>query len=248
MRIKINLLSQPFISIPIDYNYNIYITLRRILFDYLSAAKPKLFNRYKKAFPDFTFSQLMIPERKVELGFIEITGSYLSFYVSSGDDTFMEYLAKAVNQVGEFPVHNKIFKLKKIEVIEPPEFLPEMKFRMLSPLLLVRLKGDKVVFVRPEDSDLDDIFSSRLAARYNDLFKGNYAGKDIKIRLDQGYVERKKSLTRLLTIRNINFKTIFAPFTLKGAVDLIAFAYHNGIGEKTHFGLGMIEALEEDNI
>jgi hypothetical protein len=38
-----------------------------------------------------------------ELGFIEITGAYLSFYVSSGDDAFIEYLAKAVNQVGEFP-------------------------------------------------------------------------------------------------------------------------------------------------
>lgn len=245
MRIKINLLSQPFISIPIDYNYNIYITLRRILFDYLSAAKPKLFNRYKKTFPDFTFSQLMIPERKIELGFIEITGAYLSFYVSSGDDTFIEYLAKAINQVGEFPIHNKTFKLKKTEVLESPEFLSEMKFRMLSPLLLVRLKGDKVVFVRPEDSDLDEIFSSRLVEKYNTLSRANYSRQDIKIRLDQGYVERKKSLTRLLTIRNINYKTIFAPFTLSGEVDLIKFAYDSGIGEKTQFGLGMIEAVED---
>ncbi len=245
MRIKINLLSQPFISIPIDYNYNIYITLRRILFDFLGAAKPKLFNRYKKTFPDFTFSQLMIPERKVELGFIEIISTYLSFYVSSSDDTFIQYLAKAVNYVSEFPVHNKIFKLKKIEVIEPPEFLPEMKFRMLSPLLLVKLKNNMAVFIRPEDCDLDEIFSSRLVEKYNTLSRANYSRRDIKIQLDQDYVERKKNLTRLLTIRNINYKTIFAPFSLRGAVDLIEFAYHNGIGEKTHFGLGMIEPVEE---
>lgn len=244
MRIKINLLSQPFISIPIDYNYNIYIALRRVLFDYLSNVKPKLFNRYKKNFPDFTFSQLMIPERKIELGFIEITGNYLSFYVSSMDDDFIEYLAKAINQVGEFSIHNKSFKLKKIEVIEPPGFLPEMKFRMLSPLLLVKLKANQAVFVRPGDSDLDEVFSSRLAAKYNILFKTNYSSKDIHIQLDQGYIERKKNLTRLLTIRNINYKTIFAPFTLRGAMDLIKYAYHNGIGDKTQFGLGMIEAVE----
>jgi CRISPR-associated endoribonuclease Cas6 len=221
------------------------MTLRRMLFDYLSAAKPKLFNRYKKTFPDFTFSQLMIPERKIELGFIEITGAYLSFFVSSMDDDFIQYLAKAINQVGEFPIHNKIFKLKKIEVVEPPEFVPEMNFRMLSPLLLVKLKANQAVFVRPGDSDLGEIFSSRLAANYNTLFKTNYSSKDIHIQLDQGYVERKKNLTRLLTIRNINYKTIFAPFTLRGAVDLIKFAYDNGIGDKTQFGLGMIEAVEE---
>ncbi|HLP48417.1 MAG TPA: CRISPR-associated endoribonuclease Cas6 [Candidatus Kapabacteria bacterium] len=245
MRIKINLLSQPAIAIPIDYNYNIYMTLRRYLFDYLSAAKPKLLNRYKKTLPDFTFSQLMIPGRKVELGFIEITGTYLSFYVSSCDDSFIEYLARAVNRVGEFPVHNKKFKLKKIEVIDPPQFSAGMNFRMLSPLLLVRLKDDKVVFVRPGDNDLNEIFSTRLAAKYNALFKTNYTGKDIVIQLDQGYIERKKNLTRLLTIHNIDYKTIFSPIRLIGAADLIKFAYDNGIGEKTQYGLGMIETVED---
>lgn len=243
MRIKINLLSQPPVSIPIEYNYNIYLGLRKVMFDFVGANKPKLFNKYKKIFPEFTFSQLMIPVRNIEYGFIEITGTYLSFFVSSIDDTFMEYLVKAFNHAGEFSVHNKTFKLKKIEIVEDPEFFSEMKFRMLSPLLLIKEVNGKAVFVRPEDSDLDDIFSRQLVEKYNTLYRTGYESKQIKFELDQDYLERRKSLTRLLTIRNINYKTIFAPFHLKGETDLIKFAYTGGIGVKTNYGLGMIDIV-----
>jgi len=243
MRIKINLLSQAPVSIPIEYNYNIYLGLRKLMFDFVGSDKPKLFNKYKKAFPEFTFSQLMIPGRKIEYGFIEITGTYLSFFVSSVDDTFMEYLVKAFNHAGVFSVHNKIFKLKKIEVVEDPGFLPEMKFRMLSPLLLIKRVNGKAVFVRPEDGDLGDIFSRQLVGKYNTLYRTGYESNRVTFELDQDYLERRKSLTRLLTIRNINYKTIFAPFHLKGETELIKFAYTNGIGAKTNYGLGMIDVV-----
>lgn len=243
MRIKINLLSQPPASVPIEYNYNIYLGLRKLVLEFVTANKPKLFGKYKKTFPEFTFSQLMIPERKIELGFIEITGSFFSFFVSSLDDTFMEYLVKALNKAGEFSVHNKSFKIKKIEMVDLPEFSPEMKFRMLSPLLLIREEGRKAVFVRPDDGNLNDIFSSQLVEKYNTLYRTAFTPKQIRIELDQEYLERKKSQTRLLTIRNINYKTIFSPLYLKGEVELIKFAYINGIGAKTHYGLGMIDTI-----
>lgn len=241
MRIKINLTSQPSTSIPIDYNYNLYLCLRRKVLNYVDTNKPKLFNRYKKAFPEFTFSQLMIPDRKIELGYIEITGKYLSFFLSSVDVTFMEYLVKAVNFAGEFVIHEKTFALKKVEVMEDPEFSSGMKFRMLSPLLLIKTDGKKVNFIRPDDGDLGEVFSARLVEKYNTLYRAAYSAKDIHFRLDQDYLERKKNLTRLLTIRNVNYRTIFAPFYLEGEVDLIKFAYNNGIGDKTHYGLGMFE-------
>ena len=79
--------------------------------------------------------------------------------------------------------------------------------------------------------------------KYNTLFRTGYESKQIKFALDQDYLERGKSLTRLLTIRNINYKTIFSPFHLKGETDLIKFAYTNGIGAKTNYGLGMIDVV-----
>jgi CRISPR/Cas system endoribonuclease Cas6 (RAMP superfamily) len=77
--------------------------------------------------------------------------------------------------------------------------------------------------------------------KYNTLYRASFSRKDIVFRLDQDYRERGKNLTRLLTIRNINYRTIFSPFFLEGEEKLIKFAYNNGIGDKTHYGLGMFE-------
>ncbi|MCP4153791.1 MAG: CRISPR-associated endoribonuclease Cas6, partial [bacterium] len=213
------------------------------LFDFLSANKPKLYNKYKKHFPLFTFSQLMIPSRRIEFGFINITGNYLSFFVSSVDETFLEYLAKAMNSSGDFSVHSKKFRLKKIDFIEEPEFSTKMKFRMLSPLLIITRENNKARFLRPDDDDLNEEFSTQLANQCNELYQTHFKPGDIKLTLDQSYIERKKTLTRLLTIRNINYKTIFAPIWLEGEKELIRFAYNNGIGAKTQYGLGMIDAV-----
>jgi CRISPR-associated endoribonuclease Cas6 len=243
MRIKINLSAGNDVSIPIEYNYNIYLNTRKTLFDYLQTNKPKLFSRYKKSFPDFTFSQLMIPERKIETGFIQILGNFFSIYFSSVDDTFVEYLVKAFNLQKSFQVYNHAFQLKKIEILDEPVFEPEMRFKMLSPLLLISVKDGKPYFMRPGDIDLSDVFASMLVKEYNKTYNAGFQPSQIRLILDQDYVERKKVITRFVTIRNINYKTIFCPITLKGEPDLTRFAYRNGIGDKTNYGLGMIETL-----
>lgn len=244
MRIKISLIAEPGTAIPIEYNYNIYLSLKKLLLDFLLEHKPRLAQKYKQSLPDFTFSQLMIPDRKIELGFIEIIGSYLSFFLSALDADFMEYIIKGLNQAGVFTVHEKTFQLKKVEIVEEPIYEEEMKFRMLSPLLLVKLDQKKPVFIRPEDSELNTFFAWHLADKYNKRYKSAFSSADIHFQLDQNYLERKRSISRLLTIRNVNYKTIFAPFSLRCPLELLRFAYNNGIGEKTQFGLGMIESAD----
>ena len=243
MRIKINLAVDSNVSIPIEYNYNIYLNIRKTLFEFLQSHKPKLYNKYKKKFPSFTFSQLMIPKREIELGFIIIKGNFLALFVSSIDETFMEYLVKSFNHQKKFPIHNRTFKLMKIEIIAEPEFKAEMQFRMLSPLVLIKEENGKIRFVRPGDSDLSDIFAAQLVGDYNRYYQGNFLTSDIKLIPDQDYLQRKKTLTKLITIRNIHYKSIFSPFILKGEIDLTRFAYNNGIGAKTHYGFGMIDTV-----
>ncbi|MCP4218087.1 MAG: CRISPR-associated endoribonuclease Cas6 [bacterium] len=244
MRIKVSLKAVSGTSIPIEYNYNMYLGIRKLLFNFLSMKKPKLAGNYKKGFPDFTFSQLMIPDRNIEYGFIEISGNYLSFFASSIDDVLMEYMVRAINAAGEFSVHGKRFSLRKVELLEEPVFQAEMKFRMMSPLLLIKQEGKSIVFIRPEDSDLNDIFRNQLVKKYNKIHGTRFKPDDITIFPDQSYLECKRNMTRLLTIRNINYKTIFVPFMLRGDEELIRFAYINGIGSKTQYGLGMIDIIQ----
>lgn len=244
MRIKINLSAPDNVAIPIEYNYNIYQNIRKNLFEYLGSQKPKLFSKYKKAFPTFTFSQLMIPERTIEPGFIHIKGNYFSLFLASADEIFMEYLVKSIALQGRFQIFTHTFPLKKLEILTDPEFTQEMRFKMLSSLLLIKMEDNKPHFLRPEDSDLNDIFAHHLVTRYHERQPGKYSPEDIKFSLDQDYMQRKPVLTKSITVRNINYKTIFCPFSLKGEPDLIQFAYHHGIGDNTHYGFGMIEIVE----
>ena len=243
MRIKINLSAENDVSIPIEYNYNIYLNLRKTLLEFLQLNKPKLYNKFKKEFPGFTFSQLMIPERKVEPGFITIQGNFLALFISSVDDSFMEYLVKAIGHKNVFPITTRGFPVKKIEILEEPEFREEMSFKMLSPLLLMKKENNKIRFIRPGDSDLNEVFTAHLAEAYKKEYQKECPSTDIKIMPDQNYLQRKKVLTRLITVRNVHYKTIFCPIRLKGSSELIRFAYTNGIGAKTNYGFGMLEVI-----
>lgn len=241
MRIKINLASGNDVSIPIEYNYNIYLNIRKTVLAFLQEQKPKLANKYKREFPRFTFSQLMIPERVVETGFIRVMGNYMSLMASSADDAFIEYLVKAVNWKKSFTIYNRTFPLKKVEVLEEPDFSSPMRFKMLSPLLLIKEEDGSAVYLRPWDSDVNEVFAAQLVECYNRTGEGPFRTSDIKLELDQEYAARKKNLTKLFTIRSVHYKTIFSPLSLTGEEALIRFAYHNGIGFKTNFGFGMIE-------
>ncbi len=242
MRIKINLISKVGVSIPFDYNYNIYLYFRKVLFDYFKINKPKFIIRYKNNFPDFTFSQLMIPKREIEPGFIKIKSDYFSIFVSSIDNKFIEYLTKALYTRKEFQIFDKSFKIRKIDIIEEPEFTSPMKFKMISPLFLAKKEGKKVRFIRPEDSDLNECFGIELIKNKKKHFTGKIDQNAIKFSIDQNYMEKNKRMSRFFTIRNVNYKTILAPFFLEGDIELIKFAYESGIGSKTHYGFGMIES------
>jgi len=243
MRIKLNLKTGGNIAVPIEYNYNVYTNIRKVLFDYLSQNKPKLLAKYKKNLPNFTFSQLMIPERKIEPGFIKVKGNFLAIFIASVDEQFMEHLAKAINLQKEFHLFDHNLQLKKLEILDDPEFTEQMRFKMLSPLLLVKVENRKPRFVRPEDSDLGDVFATHLTGNYNAHHETHFRPSEVKFAPDQNYIERKRTLTKAITIRNVHYKTIFCPFLLEGPPEIIKFAYHNGIGTNTHYGFGMIEAV-----
>jgi len=243
MRIKINLITEKEALISFDYNYNIYLNIRKVLFNYLKKNKPKYLSKYKNNFPNFTFSQLMIPRRTIQPGFIKVDSNYFSIFISSVDNVFMEYLIKALYSAKAFPIFTNNFSIRKIDIIEPPEFFSPMKFKMLSPLFLAKRERDKIVFLKAEDSDLNEYFVKELMENRKKYFTEKVIQSSIKLTVDQNYLEVRKKTSRFFTIRNINYKTILVPFMLEGDIDLIKFAYDNGIGSKTYYGFGMIEPV-----
>lgn len=244
MRIKIHFLVAPGYIVPIEYNYNIYLNLRGVLLDYLKQKKPKLAAQYKKKFPEFTFSQLMVPHRQIELGFIKVLGNFMSLFVSAVDGAFVENLIQALYFQRDFRIFQTVVTVQKIEILEEPHFSEEMHFKMYSPLLLMQQSERKVHFVRPDDGNLNEVFRANLLERFARVYPGG-PEREVRIQLNQDYLENKKVKTKLTTIRGIHYKSILSPFVLKGDTELIRFAYQGGIGDKTHYGFGMIEVRDD---
>lgn len=245
MRIKINFALERQIRIPIEYNYHLYLALRRTLFAYLRRHEPGLLQSYKLDFPAMTFSQLLIPQRRVEYGFINIESHYLSMLVGSPEERFIEMLAAAVQDRGRFSIYRHQLGVSKIQILEEPYFSPVMKWKLLSPFVLARREKGRVSFARPGDADLSSLLAASLISRYGRLLKRRLGPDEISITLNQDYSRSHKNLTKLISVRNIHYKAIHCPFTLKAPMEIIRPAYAGGIGEKPHYGFGMIELANQ---
>ncbi len=247
MRIKIGLKAVSGTVIPIEYQYALYLGLRRLLFAHLKVKKPKAASQYKRKLPDFTFSQLQIPQRRVETGLIHIDSPYFSISLSSDDDRLVEHLLLALPAAGNLAFFGRKFPIAKVEVIEDPEFTTgELRGRMTSPMLLARHQDGKVQFLTPHSPDLNAVFTSELLTRYSQTQGAMPAVREVRFDLDQGYLARAKSVTRLITVRGTHFRLIWCPFTLQAAPEVLRFAYRAGLGERRQYGFGMFELLGGD--
>jgi CRISPR-associated endoribonuclease Cas6 len=240
-RIKIGFTVEAPSTLALDYNYSLYLGLRRILFAFLNERQPRQMAAYKKELPPFTFSQLMIPRRRIELGLLHIESRFLSLQVSSPESAFLDCLIQAFYLSPRLKLLGRPFTAHKVEVIEEPGFADGKRFRMLSPLVLLQRHGNQVRFIGPEDGDLSMRFAESLSSRMRLATGAAPAPSQIHFALNAEYLREKRRVDKLITLRGIHYKAIMAPFSLQAPEAALRFAYQAGIGDKNAFGFGMIE-------
>ncbi len=233
--------SEDKLKITFNYNLDIYIELMRCVQQFLSNMEEVFEPALTTETKEFTFSHLMFPNRSIEKGHIVADTGYFSLYISSVNRTFIKTLEGALKSCSEFRIQNQRVIVSNISVIKEPQFSEEMKFRMLSPALFAVRRGRKVIFLKPGDKAFSSVFEEKLLEAWSMIYKSSCEGR-VKITLDEEYM-KKANVTKLLNIDGVNYRTILAPFSLSGSVDLIRFAYRNGIGDKNRFGLGMIDTV-----
>jgi CRISPR-associated endoribonuclease Cas6 len=239
-RIKIGFAAAAPLTLPLDYNYSLYLGLRRTLFAFLQERQPRLAAAYKKGLPPFTFSQLLVPRRRVELGLLHIDSRFLGLQVSSPDSAFIDHLTQALYRAPRLKLLDRVFTAHKLEPVEEPDWNGGV-FRMLSPLVLIVRQGNKARFVRADDPDLGVRFAENLAARLRTAAGTAHDAAKVSFALDAGYVQARGNVAKLITVHGVHYKAIMAPFSLHAPAALLRFAYQAGIGDKTQFGFGMIE-------
>ncbi len=244
-RIRIGFTVAAPLTLPLNYNYSLYLGLRRTLFAFLQERHPRIAAAYRKALPPFTFSQLLVPRRRVELGLLHIDSRFLSLQLSSPDAPLIDYLTQALQREPRLRLLGRVFTAHQAEPLEDAG-TGGGGFRMLSPLVLTVRQGNRARFVRAEDPDLGVRFAENLVARLRTHGGPVLPPATVDFSLDAAYLRQKGHVAKLITVHGVHYKAIMAPFALYAPAPLLRFAYQSGIGDKTQFGFGMIERSGDD--
>ena len=243
--------------LPINYQYE----LASWLYKTIHFANPGFsdwlhqngYSYENKRFKHFTFSNLNIPQRKVQSDRIVLLNGKARLLVSFSVNKSLQTFIYGMFQKQAFTLGDKKsqvqFEIRQVESLPEPLFKPEKKytFQALSPIC-VSVQGDDnahAQYLSPDDPRFEQGLSSNLRNKFASLFgTENLNGDSLKMRLHgvQGpksrLVKIKADTTQQSFIRGYTFR-----FTLEGSARLIRMAYNAGIGEKNSLGFGCIEEV-----
>lgn len=145
-------------------------------------------------------------------------------------------------------------RIKQVETLPLPSFEKEMKFRLLSPIVLSTVRdkesGPYQYYFRHSDdvNEINRVLNQNLKNKYELIYSKIYEGSGIILCWDEKYIERKlsenKRLTKKISVvkkgeRPVEIIGIEVPFTLTGDIELMKIGYDCGFGEKNSIGFGL---------
>jgi CRISPR-associated endoribonuclease Cas6 len=261
MRIRITLRDRELISyLPINTNYYLSKLLDAIITKhqtYLEALIPNRFQNGRK-FDLYTFSQLIIPNRRIEHRRIAVYSPVLYWYISSPYYQFISILAREFRIRRRIKIAENFYMVSKFHFLKQPSFSSgNDKFTCLSPISLTRdnnfkLGGKRSLdnFLLPHDAEYlnrlkDDTFN-KLARITN----GQIYFKKFSLEFDKDYIERKNNkISKLIAIEknkkmNHYIRAVLAPFHISTTPDILKLIYDTGLGSFTTMGFGMIQRID----
>ena len=251
MRLRVELNSQKnLFSLPLAYNHH----LASFIYHSLSLASPSyssfLHQEGYQRFKFFTFSQLLIPERKIQ-GERLIGRPPLTFLVSSPFAEFLVNFVSGLLKQSEIKLCGETFTLSRVEVLPEPEFHQEMTFSCLSPLVVsrgVKKEGKlRAEYVGFDDHDFPRLMQRNLLRKYLAWKGSEPPDSSLDFKFDLDYVKKRGGeVYRLVDFKGTKIKGIMAPFKVWGSSELIRLGYEAGFGEKNSLGFGMVETIQRE--
>lgn len=241
-------------TLPVNYQFELGSWFYRMinkenspLYAYLVSAG---YVKADEPFQSFVFSQLMVPDRKIEGDRLMIQCERVGLIFSTiPDESLIPFVTEAF-QDARFMLGDRIsqvsFHIEKVEVLPEPEFTDKMTFKTLSPLhLSVKIRGRKnELFLSPEHPEYAQFFFENLHQKYKSLSGHDHphdplAGK-FKLRSP---VSQKGVTIQAGTPGQNKLIGYQLRFRLQADPALIRAGYYLGFGKKNHFGFGCCENL-----
>jgi CRISPR-associated endoribonuclease Cas6 len=253
MRIKLNLsFVGPDRRLPLNSNYFQTALIYNILNSSSSEYSAFLHDRGyvfegHKRFKFFTYSQFMAPRKKIEGEDLICLSREIYWYISSPIAEFVQHLVLGLFEHHEVNLREARLRMESAEAVPEPTFTPEMKFSLLSPMVVstVRETENTACYIRPEESEaFSEGVRKNLVSKYQTLFGRLPESEALELRFDRDYITKKSGkISRLVTIRETQVKGVMAPFMVAGSTELIWMGYECGFGEKNSMGFGMARVL-----
>ncbi len=243
--------------LPINTNYYLVKLIKHLTYEYrryLASLLPA--NREGKDFDVFTFSQLIIPERKIEDFMIGILSPEFYWYVSSPYYQFLGVLAKELRTQKKVKIYNTYFEVASVRFVPVPEFSEnEAQFTCLSPMTVVKKEGNNghthKRFIFPDQEDFFQTLENDLKSKFKLINKREIENLDFDLEFDEAYVKKKNNrITKVITLEGDSkfqqqVRCVLAPFKIKAEPEILQMIYDVGIGQMNSMGFGMVEIVDK---
>ncbi len=261
MRIKIYFTNPDKITyLPINTNYYLVRLLEQLTYEYrryLKSLVPS--DQHTSLFNLYTFSQLIVPERKIKDFKIGIQSNEFFWYVASPYYQFLGLLAKELRNRQRVKIYNKWFPVKHVRFICSPEFeSSEARFTCLSPIAVYKQQFNNRHpsayqfnggYILPDNDEYKKYIERDLVYKYNILAGQHRKHLDMELEFDQNYIRKRKNrITKVITLENGDtlkeqIKGVLAPLKIHAEPEILQMIYDTGLGQLNNLGFGMLETV-----
>ena len=245
-------------ALPINYQYElsafIYKAIAQADDEYSLWLHENGYRLHGRQFKLFTFSNLMIPQYKIDKnhGRILIECDRIEWLVSFLPETSTEKFAFGLFSEQVFQIGDKKstvqFRIEQIELLPAPVFESRMMFQTLSPACFTFRESEKryPTYLSPDAPEVPEIVLNNLLNKYHTFY-----GKPYEKEFDFKFEVTSRPKPKLITIKTgtpeaSEIRGFLFDFRIKAPIELMRIMYDSGLGEKNSLGFGCVEEIHID--
>lgn len=233
----------------IPYSYQYYLS--SWLYHSIQLVDPSLsewlhqegFLHHGRRYKPIVFSRLFFDRNVVKKRSGMVVRGLGHLFVDTARADITRALTTGVWKQNKVTLSSHQFPLRKVTLLEDPDFAKKNTFRTLSPVVVPVRDGERLHYCHPLESQFYDSLRISLTHWYT-IYWGKAPsadGKDIRISLlypDRFAIRRSADLT---TFKGKNIKGYQFAFTMEASPHLKKVAYRTGLGSYGSLGYGMID-------
>lgn len=250
-QLTLQLINKQFRTLPLNYQYElssfIYKTIAKGSHEYAEWLHENGFQLGEKQFRMFTFSNLKIPKKKIDIQkeTIEIESDTIILELAFLPERSTEEFIKGVFSDRTFSIGNKQtiaeFVVQSIELLPQPNFSQPMIGRMESPLCITKILENRTTkYIMPDEEGAKELLKNNLLRKYEAFYGKPFAEDLFFVWETTSPIKSKLIKIKPNTPQQTKVRGAICSFRLFTHPELLKIAYNAGLGEKNSMGFGCV--------